>query len=279
MNCRPAVRSRAIWCRLVVLGQASLLTACSALPAANADLQGLLPTPLLLVGELHDAPEHQALQRDTVRQLVARGELAAVVMEMVEQGHQTTGMAPDASETQVREALDWSTARNAGAWPWAVYGPVVMAAVQAGVPVLGGNLPRAQMRSVMGEVALDESLSAAALQRQRDAIREGHCLLLPEAQVAPMTRIQLARDRAMAQTVLAALQPGRSVLLVAGNGHVQKDVGVPRHLPAGLAHRVVIALSQDAASAVDALQADRIWLTPPRKPQDHCAEMRQQMGR
>ena len=275
MNCRPAVT----WRCLLAICLASLLTACGTLPAANADLQGLLPTPLLLVGELHDAPEHQALQRDTVRQLAARGELAAVVMEMVEQGRQTTGLAPDTSETRVREALDWSAARNAGAWPWAVYGPVVMAAVRAGVPVLGGNLPRAQMRTVMGEAALDQVLPAAALQQQRDAIREGHCQLLPEAQVAPMTRIQLARDRAMAQTALAALQPGQTVLLVAGNGHVQKDVGVPGHLPAGQAHRVVIALSQDAASAVDAAQADRIWFTPARQPQDHCAEMRQQMGR
>lgn len=258
---------------------AGLLTACSSLPTANADLQGLLPTPLLLVGELHDAPEHQALQRDTVRQLAARGELAAVVLEMVEQGHQTTGLAADASEATVREALDWSAARNAGAWPWDVYGPVVMAAVRAGVPVLGGNLPRAQMRSVMAEVALDDSLPATALQQQRDAIRDGHCQLLPEAQVAPMTRIQLARDRAMAQTAVAALQPGRTVLLVAGNGHVQKEIGVPRHLPAGQAHLVVIALSQDAVSAVDAAQADRIWFTPALVPQDHCAEMRQQMGR
>ncbi|MFP8779689.1 ChaN family lipoprotein [Hydrogenophaga sp. RWCD_12] len=268
-----------MWRHWVVASLAALLTACGTLPSANADLQGLLPTPLLLVGELHDAPEHQALQRDTVRQLAARGELAAVVMEMVEQGRQTTGLAPDAGETQVREALDWSAARNAAGWPWEVYGPVVMAAVRAGVPVTGGNLPRAQMRTVMAEVALDDSLPAAALQQQRDAIREGHCQLLPESQVAPMTRIQLARDRAMAQTALAAMRPGRTVLLVAGNGHVRKDLGVPRHLPAGQAHRVVVALSQDAASALDAAQADRIWFTPARRPQDHCAEMRQQMTR
>lgn len=257
----------------------ALLTACSSLPTANANLQGLLPTPLLLVGELHDAPEHQALQRDTVRQLAARGDLAAVVLEMVEQGRQTTGLPADASEARVREALDWSAERNTGAWPWSVYGPGVMAAVRAGVPVLGGNLPRAQMRTVMGETTLDQVLPAAALAQQRDAIRDGHCQLLPEAQVAPMTRIQLARDRSMAQTAVAALRPGRTVLLIAGNGHVQKDVGVPRHLPEGQAYRVVIALSQEVASAVEAAQADRIWFTPARAPRDHCAEMRQQMAR
>ena len=99
---------------------AATLGGCGALPTASADLRGLLPTPLLLVGELHDAAEHQSLQRDAVRQLAARDGLAAVVLEMVEQGRATTGLPPDASEIQVREALDWSADLNAGAWPWRV---------------------------------------------------------------------------------------------------------------------------------------------------------------
>lgn len=274
MICRPAVTVR-----LVAALMAGALASCSALPRAQADLQGLLPTPLLLIGEQHDAPEHQALQRDTVRQLAARGELAAVVLEMVEQGRDTRGLPADASEARVRDALDWSSDRNSGAWPWAVYGPVVMAAVRAGAPVLGGNLPRAQMRTAMGESSLDTTLQPDALQRQREAIRDGHCQLLPDTQIAPMTRIQLARDRAMAQTALSSLAPGRTVLLIAGNGHVQRDLGVPRHLPAGQPHRVVIALAGDAAEAADPAVADRAWITPPLPAKDHCAEMKQQMGR
>ena len=35
-------------------------------------------------------------------------------------------------------------------WPWAAYGPAVMAAVRAGVPVLGANRPRSRMREDMG---------------------------------------------------------------------------------------------------------------------------------
>ena len=274
MICRAAVTIR-----LVAVLVAAALASCSALPRVPADLQGLLPTPLLLVGEQHDAPEHQALQRDTVRQLAARGELSAVVLEMVEQGRDTRGLPADASEARVRDALDWSSDRNSGAWPWAVYGPVVMAAVRAGVPVLGGNLPRAQMRTVMSELSLDTTLPPDALRRQREAIRDGHCQLLPDTQIAPMTRIQLARDRAMAQTALSSLAPGRTVLLIAGNGHVQRDLGVPRHLPAGQPHRVVIALAGDVVGAADPAVADRQWVTPPRPPKDHCADMRQQMGR
>jgi uncharacterized iron-regulated protein len=276
MNCRSAVSGRT-----AVLLLSVLAGGCGSLPDASADLRGLLPTPLLLVGELHDAPEHQALQRDTVRQLADRGELAAVVLEMVEQGRATTGLPTDASEARVREALDWSADRNAGAWPWTVYGPVVMTAVRAGAPVLGGNLPRAQMRASMGEASLDASLPPLALAQQREAIREGHCNLLPDAQIAPMTRIQLARDRAMAQTAVSAQRAGRTVLLIAGNGHVQRDLGVPRHLPSDQAHRVVMALARDAAAPTleASAQADRIWVTPPRPPKNHCADMKRQMGR
>ena len=261
-----------------------LLVGCAGPSAGSADLHGLLPTPLLLLGEQHDATEHQVLQRATVTQIAEQGALAALVLEMVEQGRHTTALPPDASEDRVREALDWRDASNSGAWPWTVYGPVVMSAVRAGVPVIGGNLPRAQMRTAMADTALDASLPPDALQRQRDAIRDGHCGLLPEAQIAPMTRIQLARDRAMAQTAMAALRNDRTVLLIAGNGHVQKDLGVPRHLPPGQAHRVVLSLAREGVTAARSepgtgTTADRHWVTPPRPATDHCAGLKKQMGR
>lgn len=263
MNCRPAVIG--LTCTLLLM-----LAGCAA-PAPQADLHSLLPTPLLLLGEQHDAPQHQALQRDTVRQLAAQGALAAVVLEMVVQGRETTGLPPQADEAQVRDALDWRQDRNAGAWPWSVYGPVIMEAVRAGVPVLGGNLPRDRMRTVMSDASLDNSLPPAALERQRQAIRSGHCDLLPESQITPMTRIQIARDQSMAATAMGAMKPGQTVLLIAGNGHVQRDLGIPRHLSASVPHRVVMTLA-GAADGITA--ADRVWTTPATPPKDHCAELR-----
>jgi len=237
---------------------------------------------LLLLGEQHDAPEHRALQRDTVALLSQRGQLAAVVMEMLEQGRQTNGLPRSATETEVRQALQWTGEANSG-WPWAVYGPVVMAAVAAGVPVLGGNLPRAQMRAVMGDSTLDQRLTPDALAQQQSHIREGHCNLLPESQIAPMTRIQIARDRNLTEVAVAAIKPGQTVLLIAGNGHVRRDLGVPRHLPAGLDHHVVVAQAAATLGAHPSAQwaglADTVWTTPPRPPTDHCAEMKTQMGR
>lgn len=289
MNCRSPVIRVAAWVAVWATA-AALLSGCAASTATPSDpdasagalLKRLLPTPLLLVGEQHDAPEHQALQRALVQQLATRGQLAALVVEMAESGASTAGLPRDASEAQVQQALRWGP--DNGGWPWPSYAPVVMAAVRAGVPVFGANLPRAEMRAAMGQTTLDGLLPSAALERQRKAIQEGHCGLLPAPQITPMTRIQIARDQAMARTAAAAVRPGQTVLLMAGNHHVQRDLGVPLHLPTGLAHRVVVALARPgeaeaAPSGEPSPGSDAVWSSPPRAPRDYCGEMKRSMGR
>lgn len=273
---------------LVLAGCAGTLPpAATQAPPWPERLHTLLPADVLLLGEQHDAPDHQRLQREAVLWLAARGQLAALVMEMAESGHSTQSLPPGATEAQVQAALQW----NDAAWPWKAYGPVVMAAVAAGVPVLGGNLPRAQMRAAMQEPAWDQHLPPAALARQITALRDGHCGLLPESQLAPMARIQIARDASMARTAQQALRPGQTVLLVAGGGHVLRSLGVPTHWPENLRSRVAIALVQKAQSAIktEASQAagtvanapadadaDVVIDTPALPPRDACAELREQ---
>lgn len=240
--------------------------------AWHAQLQRWQGTPLLLLGEQHDAPEHQQWEQETVRWLAGRGQLAALVVEMAEAGHDTAGLPRGASPEQVRQALQW----QAAGWPWDAYGPVVMAAVHAGVPVAGGNLPHARLRSAMADTGLDAHLPPEPLARQHEALRQGHCGLLPERQIAPMTRAQLARDRQLAQTARDALRPGRTVLLVAGLGHVQRSLAVPTWLPQGLEYKVAIAQAGQAQSAIDT-EADYIHQTAPIQERDHCAELRQRM--
>lgn len=235
------------------------------------------PAALLLIGEQHDAREHQQIQAGTVTTLAARGRLAALAIEMADAGTDTRALSRDATEATVRAALRWDDA----GWPWAAYGPMVMAAVRAGAPVLGANLPRAQMRSTMADVSLDARLDAAALEAQRSAVRDGHCGLLPESQIAPMTRIQIARDVQMANTLQAAVAPGKTVVLVAGGGHVRRDIGVPRHLQApapGAAHggvQVMWLQAGDAAAPAWLQSRDELRRTPALPPTDYCAELRE----
>ena len=228
-----------------------LLAGCAASPLA--ELRGV---DALLLGEQHDAGAHPSLQERYVRSLAERGRLGAVALEMAERGTSTAGLPAGASEEQVRTALRW----NAQAWPWERYGPAVMAAVRAGVPVLGANLPRDQMREAMEDPTLDGLLPGPAIKAQQQAIRQGHCDLLPEQQVRPMTRIQIARDRTMAQTLADAAAQGKTVVLIAGAGHVEPEVGVPLHLPQRLRVRPLVLPREETGK-------------------DYCAELRRQMER
>ncbi|MDQ0037197.1 putative iron-regulated protein [Variovorax boronicumulans] len=262
---------------LIPLLAAAALAACSPsrlfplgpdAPVAKR-VSALLPVDALLLGEQHDAPEHHAIERETIEALAARNQLAALALEMAEEGRSTAQLAPSASEAQVQTALGWSDK----AWPWANYGPVVMAAVRAGVPVVGANLPRARMKDAMADVSLDVQLNGEAYTAQQDAVREGHCKLLPESQIIPMTRIQVGRDRAMAQTIVKSRQPGKTVLLIAGAGHTVRTLGVPQHLPDDVKVTSVRLLAS-ATNNVVAGDYDKTWLTPPLLEKDYCAELR-----
>jgi uncharacterized iron-regulated protein len=188
------------------------------------------PAPrVLLYGEQHDQPDQQRQVAQAVRELASRQRLAAVVLEMAELGASTARLPVTADEASVKEALHWSAA----AWPWDTYKDVVMSAVRAEVPVLGGNLPRRDMRAAMEDTALDGLLPPTVNAELKTAIRQGHCGLLPQEQEGGMLRIQLARDQSMARTVAQAVQgaqPGRQVLLLSGAQHAARDRGVPLHL-------------------------------------------------
>lgn len=278
MPCRSAVNAL-LSCAILLAGCTSF-TRPDPAPDEAARIAALLPADALLFGEQHDAPEHPRLQRRAVETLAARGALAALALEMAERGHGTAGLPREAGEEQVRAALRWQES----AWPWARYGPVVMAAVRAGVPVLGANLPRDQMDAARQDASLEARLSAPALARQQDLIRDGHCRLLPEGQIPAMTRVQIARDLAMARTVAETWRPGQTVLLVAGSGHVRRDLGVPLHLPPGLQIRVLRALPEPPEGSAEAGAAtlreglaagDLLWRTPALPQRDHCAELQQ----
>ena len=234
-----------------------------------AQLESALPTDVLLLGEQHDAPDHQRLQRDTVQWLAARGRLAAVVLEMAERGHSTAALARDATEAQVQSALQW----NDAAWPWSAYGPVTMAAVRAGVPVLGGNLPRSAMAAATQETRWDTHLAATARQQLLDALQDGHCGLLPAALLPAMARVQIARDASMALTAQEAVRPGQTVLLVAGGEHVLRHRGIPTHWPQNIRSKVASAYTEQAQAAIKT-GVDIVVATPPLPPHDACEALR-----
>ena len=241
------------------------------LAAALLLAAGLADAAVLIFGEQHDQPDQQRQVAADVRERAAAGTLAAVVVEMAERGRDTRALPADASEAQVREALAWN------GWPWEAYAAVVMNAVRARVPVYGGNLPRTAMRDAMRDETLDAQVGDPVRELLTREVRDGHCGLLPASQEPGMVRIQIARDRAMAQTIAQALADapaGRDVLFLTGAQHASRDRGVPLHLPPGTPTRIVMFGPPVAGLVADEWRPAEVTPVP-----DACEELRRQLQR
>src|SRR6478735_472611 len=104
--------------RLPFLVVLLMLAGCAApLPDAGA-------ADVVLLGEQHDALLHRDLERQWIASLAARGQLAALALEMAERGASTASLPHNADEAQVQAALRW----NEQAWPWDRYRPAIMEA-------------------------------------------------------------------------------------------------------------------------------------------------------
>lgn len=146
------------------------------------------------------------------------------------------------------------------AWGETLYRPLFDAAFEAsrerGARWVAANFSResarawmrAQMQGQGAAAGIDPALLRLKDQARWDdeaeqavlaAMRDGHCNALPEEALRPMLMMQRARDAALA---LPLLQAGGRALLLAGNGHVDRRVGVPRYLPAGAGQVLVIGL-------------------------------------
>jgi len=241
----------------------------------RAQIPSLPNAELILLGEQHDASEHQELARLSVEVLASKKALSALVLEMADAGVSTEGMPIESSEAAVRARLKW----NEVGWPWSRYGPIVMQAVRAGVPVVGSNLPRSAMAAVMADDSWDNKVPSTVLAGHRERMIQGHCGLLPESQVPAMARIQVARDERMAQTASTWMRIGKSVLLLAGAEHVKKDRGIPLLLDAKSKGKVIVVWMQAAVAVKkDPALADLDWQTPPVPFKDYCADMKKSMG-
>ena len=247
----------------------------SGLSLTTSRVEALLPTDVLLLGEQHDAKEHQQIQSQVIGVLAQRGVLAAVALEMADAGVSTAALHSSSTEQEAKNALKW----NDKGWPWEAYGPAVMIAVRAGVPVLGGNLPPAQMRPTMGDSTFDGKLPGPALKAQQQLIRIGHCNLLPESQITPMTRIQIAKDISMANTLAKAVVPGKVVVLLSGSAHNDRVLGVPQHLPQSVKAKAVRLRAGPAGAGDSADAYDAVWATPALPEKDYCAEFKAQMSK
>ena len=106
---------------------------------------------------------------------------------------------------------------------------------------------------------------------QASSIEATHCGMVDAAMAHRMAAAQIARDQFMASAIEA--RPDRPVVLLTGNGHVRRDVGVPHWLsPATRQATISIGMLEVGDAKDDAF--DRSFHSPTRARDDPCASMR-----
>jgi uncharacterized iron-regulated protein len=239
--------------------------------AAATTSQAPAPVPVLLLGEVHDNPDGHHARLALLQSRVDAGWHPAIAMEQFDRERQ-----PDLDRAQ-RECRDAAcvvamAAPAKAGWNWDFYAPVIDLALQDHLPLYAANLSRADAGNIV-EHGWDQAVPAGVLQPQVDEVRTGHCGMLPDGMLAPMATAQVARDAAMADVISAALaaHPGDGVVLLAGNGHVRRDIGVPVWLRArGLASESVGFVEEVAETS----HFDRAEVVPAFAREDPCAKFK-----
>ncbi len=209
---------------------------------------------IVLLGENHDNAEHHRLRLEVLRRAFAAGWRPAIAMEQFDYEWQAD--IDHARRQQPRNAqhiIDIASPPvgvRGGTWNWSYYQPFIELALEYGVPLAGANLSTADTGKVMRggyasvfdaaamqSLGLDIPAPADLQSAQQREMDDGHCNALPPSALPGMARGQMARDAVMA-SVLARHVP-RGVVLIAGNGHVRRDIGVPRWLSPALRARTL----------------------------------------
>ena len=184
-------------------------------------IEALAAADYVLLGEIHDNPDHHRLQAWIIEQLAARGRKPVAVVEMIDAGQEEALRAyllkDGASAEGLGAALEWEK----HGWPaWSMYQPVAEAALKtadgqsilsAGGPareavraVSRGGLDAALSRSDQERLGLTKELPEALAEDLKEELFEDHCRLMPKEAMAPLVNIQRLRDATFADRLIAA---------------------------------------------------------------------------
>lgn len=241
--------------------------------------QRLLDSDVALLGELHDNVHHHARRGEL---LASFGRPVTVVAEHLSAGT-TAALRPGLSGGALREALE-AAGFDARGWQWPLHEPLFAALARAGHTLVGGNLERDVARRIAreGEPALPLALRTwteaaplvpSARRALDDDLRESHCGQLPAARLPGMAAAQRGRDASMAQALVDALDRSRPAVLLAGNGHVRRDYGVPQLLQARRAdlRTLSVGFLEAGMPLADAAGLhDVAWIAEPVRREDPC---------
>jgi uncharacterized iron-regulated protein len=244
---------------------------------------------IVLLGEVHDNPVQQHLRLEILARALAKGWRPAIAMEQFDREHQADIEAARKERPRDANYLIEKAAPTHGkpgtGWNWDYYRPYVELALEHQLPLLAANLSRNDAERIVehGYAAVFEPDTvhllgldrepASRLVAQEKEIDIGHCHTMPRELLPAMARAQLARDALMASII--RMHSAHGFVLLAGDGHVRRDIGVPAWLgPPLLSHLFTVGFLERGESATAHARFDAVLITEPAARPDPCATLR-----
>lgn len=236
---------------------------------------------IVVLGEIHDNPEHHRIQAE----IVAALQPGAIAFEMIPQDLEAELndlRAEGADRAALAEALDW----EASGWPdFDLYADILDAAPQA--QVFGAGQPAEDVRRAVTEGAAEVFGPDAAIygldaplpddeQARREAMQaEAHCDMLPAEMLPGMVEAQRFRDAGLADATLWAriISGGEQVVVITGSGHADKRTGMPGMVALAEPEARLVSLGQFETPPEDPGAYDAVLLAPPPERGDPCAAL------
>ena len=233
---------------------------------AKALIDVLANSGTILLGENHGTASHQNREAFLIGALAAREIYPTLALEMLDtdRGEIINNFRSQSPEETAGLATSLSWA--ASGWPdYSFYKPVFDIAFAAKLPIIGADMDENQK-------ILVRDLPISGLDREElvsswaNTMKEAHCDLIEPNELGKITRLQIARDKFMAQR----LNHYTPTILVAGSEHVRKDRGIPKLLREKGRTSVSIAFVsakiskdqiQEKSKKIGIDQFDYVWVT------------------
>ena len=246
----------------------------------------------VLIGEKHDNVIHHDRQALIVSMVREAGKSGQLVLEMADNTHEEIlSGASAATVDSLGAALDW---QRRGWGDWKEYQPIVEEAMGAGMRLKPGNPDRATLMHVgrggearadmLSDLRWDVDYGDAMREDLLDELVDAHCGMMPREQLGPLATMQRLKDAFMARSMRQSLGNGETAVLIAGNGHVRKDRGVPMFLDqdrpqvsVALVEVVRDETNQADYPSFDPALYDYVWFTPRVDEIDPCEKFRKQL--
>ena len=270
---------------------------------------------LVLLGEVHDNPQHHLVREDILwprwdsgaptdglRPGAVFEHIRADQKPLVERFYEQAAASRRLSTaSDLLKELGW---KDSGWPPAEIFEPLYAGALWAKMPVLPGDPVRARIRtlsrgdrSVLSEaeqalIKTGEDMPQPLLEALNEELVASHCGVMPASAFANMNIAQRFRDAHQARALVDAAQANGSAFLLGGNGHVRNDRAVPWYVRRMAPGRKLISvmllevtpgenhaagyLSRDPDGKV---ATDYVLFTPRTERPDPCQQMREQFSK